>query len=77
MTEAQQHAHPAHDRHGNSVAAWTAVSVIMAGFLLMAVAVAVTTLWLFVAGVVVVLVGAVLGKMLSAMGFGISGKPGG
>jgi hypothetical protein len=72
---------PHHDTHhgtghGNSVAAWTSVSVIMAGFLVMSVAVALTSLWLFLVGVVVGVVGAVLGKVLSGMGFGVAGRPG-
>ena len=62
--------------HGNSVAAWTAVGIIMVGFLLMAIAVAVATVWLFVVGAVVIVIGAISGKVLAAMGFGISGKPG-
>ncbi len=75
MTQAQQ-VPQVHDRHGNSVAAWTAVTVIMVGFLVMAISVAVPTLWLFIAGAVIVVAGAVAGKVLSAMGFGVSGKPG-
>ena len=65
-----------HIGHGNSVAAWTAVGLIMVGFLVMAVAVGVTTLWLFIVGVVIVVIGAIAGKVLAMMGFGISGKPG-
>jgi hypothetical protein len=62
--------------HGNSVAAWTAVGIIMVGFLIMCLSVAVTMMWIFVVGVVVVVIGAIAGKVLAAMGFGISGKPG-
>ena len=72
--------HPAPDRqvqhdpygHGNSIAAWTAVSVIMVGALLMCLAVGFgwDYLWLFVVGAVVVVLGPVLGKVLGAMGFG-------
>lgn len=56
--------------HGNSVAAWTAVSIIMVGFLVASVAVAVAELWLGIVGAVLVGVGALAGKVLSAMGFG-------
>jgi hypothetical protein len=58
--------------HGHSVAAWTAVSVVMLGSLLMCVAVAIGwgATWLFVVGVVVVVIGPLLGKVLGAMGFG-------
>ena len=65
-----------HESHGNSVAAWTAVSIIALGFLLATAAVVARTPVLFVIGAVVVVVGAVAGKVLSAMGFGVSGKPG-
>jgi hypothetical protein len=56
--------------HGHSVAAWTAVGVILLGSAVMAVAVVAALVWLFFVGAVVVVVGAVLGKVLSAMGFG-------
>jgi hypothetical protein len=72
--------HPAPDRqvqhdpygHGHSVAAWTAVCVVMLGALLMSVAVALgwDATWLFVVGVVVVALGPVAGKILGALGFG-------
>ena len=72
--------HPAPDRqqqhdpygHGNSVAAWTAVSVIMLGSLLMCLAVAFgwDYVWLFIVGLVVIALGPVVGKVLGAMGFG-------
>jgi hypothetical protein len=65
-----------HGAHGQSVASWTAVGLIMLGSLIMAIAVVITTVWLFVVGAVVVVAGAVAGKILSAMGFGVSGKPG-
>ena len=56
--------------HGNSVAAWTAVVVILVGALVAALGVIFTSVWLFVFGAVVVGLGAVTGKLLSAMGFG-------
>lgn len=56
--------------HGNSVAAWTAVAIILVGTLVMALAVIFTTLWVFVVGVVVVVLGVLAGKVLGAMGFG-------
>jgi len=65
-----------HDAHGQSLASWTAVVVIMLGALVMAIAVVITTVWLFVVGAVVVVLGALSGKVLSAMGFGVSGRPG-
>ena len=58
--------------HGNSVAAWTAVTVVMLGSLLMSLAVAFgwDYVWLFVLGTVIVVLGPVVGKVLGAMGFG-------
>ena len=66
-----------HDEsHGHSTAAWAAVGIIMLGALIMSVAVVIASVPGFVVGVVVVVLGAVAGKVLSAMGFGASGKPG-
>jgi hypothetical protein len=65
-----------HAGHGNSVAAWTAVIIIMVGFLLMCLSVGIKIVWMFVVGVIIVVIGAISGKVLAAMGFGISGKPG-
>jgi len=65
-----------HESHGNSVAAWTAVSIIALGFLLGTVAVVAGAPVFYVIGIVVVVLGAISGKVLSAMGFGASGKPG-
>jgi len=78
MAGTTQHPAPAqqlpHDPygHGHSVAAWTAVTVVMLGCLLSAVAVGIgwQASWLFIVGVVVVVLGMVLGKVLGAMGFG-------
>lgn len=56
--------------HGHSTAAWAAVGTVMLGFLVMSVAVVLTTLWLFVVGAVITAGGGLLGKVLGAMGFG-------
>ena len=66
----------AHESHGNSVAAWTAVIIIALGFLLGTVAVVAGIPAFYVVGAIVVVIGAIAGKVLSAMGFGASGKPG-
>lgn len=76
QTQSQSQAPGEHDRHGNSVAAWTAVTLIMFGALIMCVSVAFTTWWLTIVGAVVVVAGGISGKVLTAMGFGVSGKPG-
>jgi len=65
-----------HESHGNSVAAWTAVIIIALGFLLGTVAVVAGIPAFYVVGAIVVVIGAIAGKVLSAMGFGASGKPG-
>jgi hypothetical protein len=65
-------AHDAHEvGHGNSVAAWTAVVVIALGSLVSAAGVSVSTPWLFWAGVVVMALGVVVGKVMAMMGFGV------
>ena len=70
------HVEPDHDTHGQSVASWTAVGIMMLGFLIMSIAVVIATVWVFVLGAVVVVLGAIAGRLLSAMGFGVSGRPG-
>ncbi len=73
MTDTSQAAKPAKDYehdHGNSVAAWTGVLIIMLGFLIASIGVAILSLWATVAGFVVVAVGGAAWKVLSAMGYG-------
>jgi hypothetical protein len=60
-----------HENHGNSVAAWTAVSVVTLGFVVGAFAFLVAQPWVFWVGVGVVVLGVVLGKVLAMMGFGV------
>jgi fatty acid desaturase len=64
-----------HESHGNSVAAWTAVTIVMVGCLVSAIAVLVKTPWLFWAGIVLCAVAVVIGKVLQMMGFGIKREP--
>jgi hypothetical protein len=70
MSSGEQLHHPAHN-HGNSVAAWTAVSIIMLGALVSAIAFPLSSTWLFWAGIVVIVLGVVAGKVLAMMGFGV------
>ena len=63
-------AEEAHEDHGHSVAAWTGVGINLVGFALMAIAVAIASVPLFVVGAVVCVVGAVAGKVLSMAGYG-------
>jgi hypothetical protein len=75
MVQAEQHADQAHVHHGNSVAAWVLVSVMMVGALVASVAVVVKSVAVGIVGGVLVVVGAVLGKALQLAGYGISGRP--
>ena len=63
-----------HVGHGNSVAAWTAVVIILVAGLAMAIAVVIGTTWLFVVGAVLTVLGVITGKVLSTMGFGVDGR---
>ena len=60
----------AHSNHGNTIAAWTGVCIIMIGSLIMAIAVVVTSVLLFIIGAAVVILGVIAGKALSAAGYG-------
>jgi multisubunit Na+/H+ antiporter MnhG subunit len=60
----------AHSQHGNTIAAWTGVGVIMIGSLIAAIAVVMASVLLFVVGAVVVVLGVVVGKVLSMAGYG-------
>lgn len=56
--------------HGNSVAAWTGVGIVLLGAAICCIAVVATSLWMFIGGLVVVVLGAVVGKVLAGMGYG-------
>ena len=83
MTEAQrgtptgQPGSVVHHGHGNSIAAWTAVAVFVLGSTVIAVGVIATSWWVSIVGAVVCALGALSGKVLSAMGFGVDGRHGG
>ena len=59
--------------HGNSPAAWTAVVVMLVGFAVGTVAFFFAIVWLVWAAAAVVVVGALLGWILSKAGFGVGG----
>lgn len=59
-----------HDNHGSTPAAWTAVTIIMIAFLIGGIGVVVAQPWLFWAGVALVVVGLVVGKVMQMMGMG-------
>lgn len=63
-----------HDHHGNSPAAWTLVGVMMLGFLVAGIGFIALTLWVVIVGAVLCVLGLVLGRVLSAAGYGVNGK---
>lgn len=63
-----------HDNHGNSVAAWVGVAILLVAFAIMSFAVAVPNVPLFIGGAVLVVVGVIVGKVLSSMGYGAHSK---
>jgi hypothetical protein len=56
--------------HGNTPAAWTAVTIMFVGFLLSGIALPLELPWLFFVGLGVVVLGAVVGKGMQMMGLG-------
>ena len=58
------------DSHGNTPAAWTAVTIMFVGFLLSGIALPLEAPWLFFVGLGIVALGAVGGKVMQMMGLG-------
>ncbi|HKE50069.1 MAG TPA: HGxxPAAW family protein [Actinomycetes bacterium] len=56
--------------HGHSTAAWTAVVLALAGFVVGGVALVLAAPWLFFVGVGLLVLAAVSGKVLQMMGLG-------
>ena len=63
-----------HDNHGQTPAAWTAVIIIVVAFIIGTVAVVIGNWPLFWAGVALVLIGAVTGKVMAMAGMGAKPK---
>jgi len=63
------------DNHGQTPAAWAAVIIATLGFLVGAVAVVMSLIWLFWVSVAVVVLAGIVGWVLKAMGFGQSSTP--
>ena len=61
------------DDHGNSVAAWVMVGILLLATAVMCVAVAFPNVPLFIGGAVLVVVGLVVGKVLALAGYGVDG----
>ena len=62
----------AEHQNGESVAAWTAVAILLLAALLIAVAVVVKSWPMAIVGIVLVVVGAAAGKILAMAGFGVT-----
>ena len=59
--------------HGHTIAAWVAVSIVLAAFIIGGIAVLVSAWTLFWAAVVLAVAGGVSGKVLQMMGYGQTG----
>jgi hypothetical protein len=66
--------HVVHDHHGQSVAAWTAVAILLVASALIALSFPLASTILLVIGVVLVVLGLVVGKVLASTGYGVAGK---
>ena len=61
-----------HDLHGNSPAAWTAVAIVLVAFTIGAIAMVLGPNWvLFWISVGIAVIGALAGKVLQLLGFGV------
>ncbi len=59
-----------HDNHGQTPAAWTAVIIIMLAFVVGTAGLILGQTWMFWAGVALVVVGGIVGKVMQMMGLG-------
>ena len=59
--------------HGNSPAAWTAVIIMLVAFTIGTLAFWFVIPWLVIASAVLLVLGAVTGKVLATLGYGVGG----
>lgn len=59
-----------HDNHGQTPAMWTGVIIIMVAFTLGCVAVVIAKPWLVAVSAGLIVVGLIVGKVMSMMGYG-------
>ena len=64
-----------HEDHGHSVAAWTSVSILMVASLVMAAAIVWPSAGMFIAGVVLAVIGIVAVMVRARAGFGVRHAP--
>ena len=60
--------------HGHSIAAWTASGLVIAGALIMCLAVVFPTLWVFIVGGVIAVLSIPVSMLLTAMGLGSNNR---
>ncbi len=65
-----------HDNHGQSLAAWVCVGILIVAFAIGSWAVVVVSAPLAIAAVVLLVVGLIAGKVLAAAGHGVAGSAG-
>jgi hypothetical protein len=63
-------ADPTHDDHGNTLAAWTCVGLLILGSFVICLAVVLAAIPLFVVGAVIAVAALVAGKVLQLAGYG-------
>lgn len=73
-THAVDPMHAEQPGHGNSIAAWAMVAVMLLGFLVGCIGFTIANIPVLVVGVVVILLGLVLGWILQKAGFGVGGS---
>ncbi len=59
-----------HNSHGRTPAAWITVTIMLIAFLVGTFGVVLAQMWIFWLGVALLIIGAIVGKILSMMGFG-------
>lgn len=59
-----------HEDHGHSVAAWASVGIILVGVVVTSIAIVMANVPLAIVGGVVIVVGAIAGKVLAMAGYG-------
>lgn len=63
-----------HDDHGSTPAAWTAVTIIIVAFVVSGIGILIAQAWVFWAGVVLVGLGIVVGKVMQMTATGATGS---
>jgi hypothetical protein len=65
-----------HENHGQTPAAWTAVSIVMLAFVIGTAGVIMGNMLVFwIGGVGLAIVGGIVGRVMSMMGMGLAPKP--